>query len=137
MVATGVTDPSRTMNTTINIRSSVIALLGILLFTNFSDAQQSLRFAFPEQHDIQVRSPETLRSANLPDLVLPTTVSDSHRLDEQRISLDEAIHIAVQNAEIIRVLTGCVRVGRVDVPSMMLRFRMLPLTSKMLSLIPP
>ena len=62
---------------------------------------------FPEQRAICVRSPEALLSIPVPQIEVPFTVSEKEDTrEEQRISLDEAIQIAIQNAEVIRVLTG-------------------------------
>ena len=111
MVAISVTDSAGMMKTTPKIELRLGALLGILVVTSFigsqqSQAQQSLPFTFPEQREIQVRSPEQLPAVALPDVAPPPTVTDPPVTQEQRISLDEAIRIAIENAEVVRVLTG-------------------------------
>ena len=64
-------------------------------------------YTFPEQRTISVRAPEELTTLALPDTPLPFTVaSDEDLRQPERISLDEAIRIAISNAEVIRVLGG-------------------------------
>lgn len=72
-----------------------------------AQAQQSRRFVFDEQRCIQVRDPATLPSAQIPDIGPPNTVGDSgEQLRAREVSLDEAIRIALENTEVVRVLTG-------------------------------
>ncbi|MDX1962291.1 MAG: TolC family protein [Pirellulales bacterium] len=62
---------------------------------------------FPEQRRIEVRAPEQFRPANLPPVPTPPTVSQP--LPENAtwtLSLDEAIRIALENSDIVRVLAG-------------------------------
>jgi outer membrane protein TolC len=62
---------------------------------------------FPEQRAICVRSPEALLSIPLPAVDTPFTVAAKEETrQEQPLSLDEAIQIAIQNSEVVRVLTG-------------------------------
>lgn len=62
---------------------------------------------FPEQRAICVRSPEALLSLPVPQVDAPFTVSEMEETrEQQRLSLDEAIEIAIQNSEVVRVLTG-------------------------------
>ncbi len=60
----------------------------------------------PEQRCIQVRPADQLPMSALPDTGVPYTVADEGKRAEQRMSLDEAIHTALANAEVIRVLAG-------------------------------
>jgi outer membrane protein TolC len=61
----------------------------------------------PEQHQIEVRTPESLPHVPLPDLIPPRTVSEKDRkVSERRLSLDEAIRIALENTRVVRILTG-------------------------------
>jgi outer membrane protein TolC len=69
-------------------------------------AQIPARSTLPEQRMIDLRDPSSLRTAPIPDIPAPYTVIDSVKLEEQRISLDEAIQIALREANVIRVLTG-------------------------------
>ncbi len=76
-----------------------------MLPVNFAHAQ--LLDLLPEQRQIRVRQPGQLPSIPVPDVGTPLTVeTDPDTRRQQRISLDEAIRIAIQNAEVIRVLTG-------------------------------
>lgn len=61
----------------------------------------------PEQRTIRYRSPESLPRLPVYESGIPFTVIASEETREpQKISLDEAIQIAVRNAEVVRVLTG-------------------------------
>ncbi len=60
----------------------------------------------PEQRCIHVRPTDQLPMSALPDAGVPYTVADEVKRAEQRMSLDEAIHTALENAEVIRVLAG-------------------------------
>jgi outer membrane protein TolC len=61
---------------------------------------------FAEQRRMQIRDPSQLPRVRLPDV--PTPPSVSHPLERQRLplSLDNAIRIALENSEVVRVLTG-------------------------------
>ena len=72
-----------------------------------AQAQQTRRWTFQEQRTLCVRDPESLASARIPEIGPPHTVREPDaQLESQPISLDEAIRIALENAEVIRVLTG-------------------------------
>ena len=62
----------------------------------------------PEQRSIDYRDPAQLPAAPVPDnFPPPRTVSDPRPSEEEwRLSLDEAIHIALVNAKVVRVLSG-------------------------------
>ncbi len=61
----------------------------------------------PEQRTMDIRDPAPLPPAPIPDSPPPRTVSNP-RLDtpEWPLSLDEAIHIALENAHVVRTLAG-------------------------------
>ena len=61
----------------------------------------------PEQRTMDIRDPAPLPPAPIPDSPPPRTVSNP-RLDtpEWPLSLDEAIHIALENAHVVRILAG-------------------------------
>ena len=62
---------------------------------------------FKEQRSLNVRRPEQLPAVQVPDVGTPFTIlDDAADREGQKISLDEAIQIAIQNADVIRVLTG-------------------------------
>jgi outer membrane protein TolC len=61
----------------------------------------------PEQRTVEVRAPEQLPPTPVPPIPPPRTVTDKQPdTPEWRLSLDEAIHIALVNAKVIRVLAG-------------------------------
>jgi outer membrane protein TolC len=61
----------------------------------------------PEQQTIDYRDPAPLPPARIPDSLPPRTVSDPRpETPEWRLSLDDAIRIALENARVVRVLTG-------------------------------
>ena len=61
----------------------------------------------PEQRSLQIRNPERLTTLAIPQIDIPFTVSDPEDYrQEQPISLDEAIQLAIQNADVVRVLGG-------------------------------
>jgi outer membrane protein TolC len=60
-----------------------------------------------EQRSIQVRDPSELPHARLPDIPAPSTVSQPQaELPAWQIPLDEAIRVALGNANVVRVLGG-------------------------------
>jgi len=66
----------------------------------------------PEQRTIDVRTPPQMMQTPLPNLPTPPTVSDPQKdLPEQELTLDEAIRIAIQNSEVVRVLAGVTAVS--------------------------
>ena len=66
----------------------------------------------PEQRRIQVRHPSDLPHAPVPETPQPPTVSNPQRDAVPReFSLDEAIRIALVNANVVRVLTGVTAVS--------------------------
>lgn len=70
-------------------------------------AQEGRYFIFPEQRRIEVRPPEALPAAPLPPASPPPTVATfAHAAAPWPLSLDEAIRIALGNAEVVRVLAG-------------------------------
>jgi outer membrane protein TolC len=88
------------------------AMFALPLKSTSAAQTQGLFRTLPEQRVIQVRSPEELTRASLPDAPLPFTVSSTEdNRGQQKISLDEAIQIAIQNAEVIRVLGGVTAVS--------------------------
>jgi outer membrane protein TolC len=66
----------------------------------------------PEQRTIQYRDPAPLPPARLPDMPPPRTVSNPQaETPEWQLSLDDAIRIALQNGEVVRVLAGTTAVA--------------------------
>ena len=66
----------------------------------------------PEQRVIEYRDPSQFAPARIPDNTPPRTVSAPQpQAGEWKLSLDEAIRIALQNAKVIRVLAGTTAVA--------------------------
>lgn len=62
----------------------------------------------PEQREIEYRDPSSLRRARIPETIAPRTVArpPAPELESWMLSLDDALSIALENADVIRVLTG-------------------------------
>src|SRR5262249_51911759 len=61
----------------------------------------------PEQRSIEYRDPGQLPPAPLPPTVPPRTVADLRpETAEWRLSLDDAIRIALENTRVVRMLVG-------------------------------
>ncbi|MEZ6147254.1 MAG: hypothetical protein R3B91_17895 [Planctomycetaceae bacterium] len=70
-------------------------------------AHEVADITLPEQRQIAYRSPASLPATPLPTYSPPRTVTNPDNGQEDlHLSLDEAIHIALANAEVIRVLGG-------------------------------
>ena len=73
-------------------------------------AQEPCRPILPEQKCLAIRSPSQMRSAHLPAVGVPTTVKGPEEAQPKPpaypMTLDEAIRIALENSEVIRVLGG-------------------------------
>src|SRR3984957_4059237 len=66
----------------------------------------------PEQRTIDYRDPSQLPPSRIPDSTPPRTVSDPRPgTEEWQLSLDEAIRIALENANVIRILAGTTAVS--------------------------
>jgi outer membrane protein TolC len=66
----------------------------------------------PEQRTIQYRDPAQFPPGPVPNSVPPRTVSHPHpEATEWQLSLDEAIRIALVNAQVVRVLAGTAAVS--------------------------
>ena len=78
------------------------------------DGQQTVcqDVIFPEQRVIDYRDPAPLPTARIPNNLPPRTVTDPRPdTPEWRLSLDEAIRIALENANVVRVLSGTTAVA--------------------------
>ncbi len=86
---------------------TIVIFATLLLPANFALSKQGPFRTIPEQRELCVRSPEMLPSVPVPPVGVPFTIAikDDNRTPEP-LSLDEAIFIAVRNADVIRVLTG-------------------------------
>jgi len=82
-------------------------LLAFLAANDFAAGQGRWSFVAPEERTITVRDPALLPRARIPDIPPPPTVSDPQPdAPERRLSLDEAIRVALENSEVVRVFTG-------------------------------
>ena len=95
-----------------NYRSAVVFRCLLLLhFVSWSISLSGCagyRPILPEQKRVEFRDPADLPHARIPDVSEPPTVSNPQPADSQEwmLSLDDAIRTALENAEVIRVLTG-------------------------------
>ncbi len=61
---------------------------------------------FPEQRRMEIREPSELPQVRLPDVPTPPTVAKPVKKEPLHLSLDDAIRIALENSDVVRVLTG-------------------------------
>jgi outer membrane protein TolC len=67
---------------------------------------QPLRVFAPEQRTIRIRDPRDLPRVRLPRIPNPTTVHRRGDREMRPISLNDAIRVALANAEVVRFLSG-------------------------------
>jgi outer membrane protein TolC len=66
-----------------------------------------MRLIYPEQRQLSIRETGQLPRAPLPEIPPPATVSEpAPKLAPTELSLDEAIHIALANCQVVRILSG-------------------------------
>ncbi len=81
--------------------------LAICISAGWSLAQELRRFIYPEQRQLEIRAPGQIPGRGLPPLPAPRTVSRTpEQLETWSLSLDDALRISLENAEVIRVLAG-------------------------------
>ena len=76
---------------------------------NHGAQEEPCRPILPEQRCLDIRSPSQVLHAHLPDNEVPTTVAEPNveqSLPAYQMTLDEAIRIALENSEVVRVLAG-------------------------------
>ncbi|MEX0714552.1 MAG: TolC family protein, partial [Pirellulales bacterium] len=74
---------------------------------NFAQAQ-----IFPEQRNLRIRGPAQLPRARMPDTPPPATVTRAQpEIAPRSLPLDEAVRIALLNAQVVRVLSGVAAVS--------------------------
>jgi outer membrane protein TolC len=75
-------------------------------------AQEPRRLILPEQRHLEIRDPTQLCPARIPDMPPPVTVAAVPKEPPVwSLSLDEAIRIALENADVIRVVAGTTAVA--------------------------
>ncbi|MCG6156332.1 TolC family protein [Rubinisphaera margarita] len=85
----------------------LILLISGLVCTGCRNARQARAVVIPESRHLTYRSPESLPLTPLPSYADPRTVSFLDNTQEDlKLSLDEAIRIALSNSKVIRVLAG-------------------------------
>ncbi len=85
------------------------ACLVLLLLGGLVGCTPTSPFAlyFPEQRHLAIRAPEQMPPAPLPPVAPPATVAQAPPpVPPEEMSLDQAIHIALANSQVVRVLTG-------------------------------
>lgn len=81
----------------------VMSVLGCL---TLSAIGQELLRVLPEQRSIHVRPVESLAPAPIPAIGPPNTISETTKLQTFGLSLDDAIRMALENAKVVRFLSG-------------------------------
>ena len=71
------------------------------------DADEPWRFILPEQTNLPIRNPSELPQVSYPETPRPPTVLDPQAgSPDQFLSLDQALSVALENSEVVRVLGG-------------------------------
>ena len=95
------------MDSRVTIGSITLGLVACLFAAAEATADEPLRFILPEQKNLSIRSPYQLPQVPAPDTPRPATVADPQfDFPASYLQLDQAIDIALQNSEVVRVLTG-------------------------------
>jgi outer membrane protein TolC len=82
-------------------------LLVLMALGQATHAQIVTPWIQPEQRRVEVRHPSQLAPTRVPSLPPPPTVRDTQwEGDAESFSLDDVIRIALENARVVRVLTG-------------------------------
>jgi outer membrane protein TolC len=86
---------------------AVAAVCGCALTPREACEKVGENIILPEQRTIDVRDPSQFPAAHVPATLPPRTVSDPRPdTPEWQLSLDEAIRIALENAQVVRELAG-------------------------------
>ena len=90
--------------------SGAVRLAGLLLLCLAGcTAGSPFALVYPEQRHLDIREPTQLPKAPLPAVPPPATVaSPPPAVPPEEMSLDQAIHIALENSKVVRILTGIV-----------------------------
>ena len=87
--------------------TAVLLALSVIAPARSARSQEPWHFVFPEQRCMEIRDPSQMRQVRLPEMPAPATVSHPGvELQPWNLSLDDAIRIALENADVIRVLGG-------------------------------
>ncbi len=86
--------------------------MGLLVGAYPTPCQEPWRFALPEQRQLEIRDPSQFAKVRFPDLPPPTTVKTPEKdVVSLHLSLDEAIRMALDRTEVVRVLAGVTAVS--------------------------
>jgi|GEM_PF-320470 len=84
-----------------------LAVAGMLIAGgHLAFGQEPWSFILPEQTRVQVRSPEQLCRARIPNVESPVTVTNRIEQQEHLLTLSEAINTGLANSDVVRVLAG-------------------------------
>jgi len=84
----------------------LVCALAVSMASVPAHGQGILGTVFPEQRRMEIRAPSEIPVARLPDVPAPPTVSKPVAKEPLELSLDDAVRIALENSEVVRVLTG-------------------------------
>ncbi len=88
-------------------RHLVLGVVSAILAAQFAGAQQSLPYTLPEQRALILRDVDAVLPALVPEIQTPYTVTEfGAERTQQTLTLDEAIRIALENANVVRFLGG-------------------------------
>jgi outer membrane protein TolC len=91
----------------VKIGSIILVSAACWCFPTEATAEEPFRFILPEQKKLAIRSTYQLPRASVPDTPRPATVADTQfDFPANFLELDQAIDLALQNSEVVRVLTG-------------------------------
>ncbi len=105
-------DKSTMVRTYRQVAFSLLVLLVCLGCLGCTHDMLLYSVCMPEQRTIEIHEATQLPKAPIPNIPPPPTVTDPQpKLKERYLSLDEAIHIALKNSEVVRVLAGITAVS--------------------------
>lgn len=89
------------------------AMLALIAIAGCGPTRQAAlrHVVLPEQRTIDVSDAAKLPPQPIPENVAPRTVTNDKAREEWRLSLDDAVKIALENAKVIRVLAGVTAVS--------------------------
>ena len=98
--------------TPIGYARRAVVLLLLISLAQLAHAQKLWPLVLPEQRTMQVRDPSQLQRLVVPDTPSPPTVTEPRTEEPVRmVSLDDALRVALENSEVVRVLLGVTAVN--------------------------